>query len=99
MHDLSQILTNKLQSTGALLQTLADSPAIHNNEYKRADIIINTRQKATSGLTDFYMWLDKNGKINWLSNINQTTYQKVQRNRSKLQTLFYYTQRDSYRIL
>jgi signal transduction histidine kinase len=76
VHDLSQILTNKLQSTGALLQTLADSPAIHNNEYKRADIIINTRQKATSGLTDFYMWLDKNGKINWLSNINQTTYQK-----------------------
>jgi C4-dicarboxylate-specific signal transduction histidine kinase len=76
VHDLSQILTNKLQSIGALLQTLADSPAIHNNEYKRADIIINTRQKATSGLTDFYMWLDKNGKINWLSNINQTTYQK-----------------------
>ena len=76
VHDLSQILTNKLQSTGALLQTLADSPAIHNNEYKRADIIINTRQKATSDLTDFYMWLDKNGKINWLSNINQTTYQK-----------------------
>ena len=22
------------------------------------------------------MWLDKNGKINWISNINQTTYQK-----------------------
>jgi signal transduction histidine kinase len=76
VHDLSQILTNKLQSIGTLLQTLADSPAIHNNEYKRADIIINTRQKATSDLTDFYMWLDKNGKINWLSNINLTAYQK-----------------------
>ena len=26
-HDISQILTNKLQTVGALLQTLADSPA------------------------------------------------------------------------
>ena len=44
VHDISLILTNKLQTVGALLQTLAESPAIHNNEYKRADIVINTRQ-------------------------------------------------------
>ena len=42
-HDISLILTNKLQTVGALLQTLADSPAIHNNEYKRADTVIDTR--------------------------------------------------------
>jgi signal transduction histidine kinase len=76
VHDISQILSNKLQSIGALLQTLADSISIHNNEYKRADIIINARQRVTSDLTDFYMWLDKNGKINWISNINQSIYQK-----------------------
>jgi signal transduction histidine kinase len=76
VHDISQILANRLQSIGALLQTLADSPAIHNNEYKRADIILNARQRVTSDLTDFYMWLDKNGKLNWVSNINQTAYQK-----------------------
>ena len=76
VHDLSQILANKLQTVGALLQTLAESPAIHNNEYKRADIVINGRQHSSSDLTDFYMWLNKNGKINWLSNINETTYQK-----------------------
>ena len=55
VHDISQILANKLQTVGALLQTLAESPALHNNEYKRADIIINTRQRATPDLTDFYM--------------------------------------------
>ena len=76
VHDVSQILANKLQTVGALLQTLTESPAIHNNEYKRADIVINSRQHSSSGLTDFYMWLDKNGKINWISNINETTYQK-----------------------
>jgi signal transduction histidine kinase len=76
VHDISQILANKLQTVGSLLQTLAESPAIHNNEYKRADIVINTRQHSSSDLTDFYMWLDKNGKINWISNINESTYQK-----------------------
>ncbi len=76
VHDISQILANKLQSMDLLLQTLAQSPAIHNNEYKRADIVINTRQQSSSDLTDFYMWLNKDGKINWISNINETTYQK-----------------------
>ncbi len=76
VHDISLILANKLQTVGALLQTLAESPALHNNEYKRADIVINSRQHSSSDLTDFYMWLDKNGKINWISNINETTYQK-----------------------
>ena len=75
-HDISQILTNKLQTVGALLQTLADSPAIHNNEYKRAYTVINTRQHSSSDITDFYMWLNKEGKINWISNINASAYQK-----------------------
>ncbi|MBV9175443.1 MAG: sensor histidine kinase [Nitrososphaeraceae archaeon] len=76
VHDLSQTLSNRFESINALLQTLADSPAIHNNEYERASIVINTRQQYSNQLTDFYMWLDKNGKINWLSNINQSVYQK-----------------------
>src|SRR6266487_4663302 len=76
VHDISQILANKLQTVGALLQTLAEGHAIHNNEYKRADTVINTRQHSSNDLTDFYMWLNKDGKINWISNINETTYQK-----------------------
>ncbi len=76
VHDISQILANKLQTVGALLQTLAEAPAIHNNEYKRADTVINTRQHSSNDLTDFYMWLNKDGKINWISNINESIYQK-----------------------
>jgi signal transduction histidine kinase len=75
-HDISQILTNRIESMTALLQTLADSPAIHNNEYQRAYAIINNRQHHSGQVTDFYMWLDKNGKLNWVSDMNQTTYQK-----------------------
>ena len=75
-HDISQILTNRIESITALLQTLTDSPAIHNNEYQRAYVIINNRQHYSAQFTDFYMWLDKNGKLNWVSDINQTAYQK-----------------------
>jgi signal transduction histidine kinase len=76
VHDLSQILINRLQTTTVLLQTLADGPALQNNEYQRAQLIINDRQNHTNDLTDFYMWLDQYGKIVWISNINATTYQK-----------------------
>ena len=76
VHDLSQILSNKFESVNNLLQTLADSPAIHNNEYNRAYTIINTREQYSNQTTDFYMWLDKNGKMNWLSNINQSAFKK-----------------------
>src|SRR5919198_2672699 len=76
VHDLSQILSNKFEGISNLLQTLADSPAIHNNEYKRASTVINIRQQYSKQLTDFYMWLDKNGKMIWVSNINQSAYQK-----------------------
>lgn len=75
-HDLSEILANRIESIIPLLQTLADSPAIQNNEYQRARLIIDFRQNYTSDLTDFYMWLDKGGKIVWISNINSTAYQQ-----------------------
>ncbi|MFL6325007.1 MAG: ATP-binding protein [Nitrososphaeraceae archaeon] len=76
VHDISQILANRVESITALIQTLADSPAIHNNEYKRAYTVINSIQQYSDQVTDFYMWLDKNGKLNWVSDINQTAYQK-----------------------
>ena len=76
VYDLSKILENRLQSTTTLLQTLADAPAIQNNEFQRSQAIINSRQNYTNELTDFYMWLDKDGKIVWISNMNSTSYQK-----------------------
>ena len=69
-------MENRLQSITVLLQTLADSPAIQNNEFERAKVIINFRENYTSDLTDFYMWLNREGKIVWISNINSSAYQK-----------------------
>lgn len=73
-HDLSRILANRLEAIIPLLQTLADAPALQNNESQRARVIIDYRQNYTNDLTDFYMWLDKDGKIVWISNINSTAY-------------------------
>jgi signal transduction histidine kinase len=74
VHDFAQILANRLESIIPLLQTLADAPAIQNNEFRRAQTIIDYRKNYTNDLTDFYMWLDKDGKIVWISNINSTAY-------------------------
>lgn len=76
VYDLSKILENRLKSTTILLQSLADAPAIQNNEFQRSQAVINSRQNYTNELTDFYMWLDKDGKIVWISNMNSTAYQK-----------------------
>jgi hypothetical protein len=76
VHDLSQLLSNRLQTITALLQTLADAPALQNNEYQRAYVVTNYRQNYTSELTDFYMWLDKDGKIVWISNLNSSDFEK-----------------------
>jgi signal transduction histidine kinase len=96
-HDNSQILANKLQTIGALLQTLAQSPAVHNNEYNRADTVINTRQQFSGNLTDFYMWLNKEGKINWISNTNKSTYQKY-KGTDLSYTSYFTVPRDTHRV-
>ena len=43
-YDFSKILKNRLVSMTVLLQTLADSPAIQNNEFERSKVIINFRE-------------------------------------------------------
>jgi signal transduction histidine kinase len=65
-----------MKSVASNLYILAHAPVVISHEYGTARNIINTAEDSTNQLTDFYMWLDENGKIVWISNINQTTYQK-----------------------
>jgi hypothetical protein len=65
-----------MKSVTSNLYILAHAPTVLSHEYDRARNIINVAEDSTNHLTDFYMWLDQNGKIVWISNINQTTYQK-----------------------
>ena len=74
--DLSRSLTNVLDSVTSNLYILAKAPTIQSNEFQRAQVLMNIADDSASRLVDFYMWLDQNGKIIWISNINQTNYQK-----------------------
>jgi signal transduction histidine kinase len=77
VHGLTQILGKQLQTVSSLLQTLTPSPLIQNDQnQKSAFVLFNSRQNSTNELTNFYMWLDSEGKIVWISNMNQSTYQK-----------------------
>lgn len=75
-NDISHSLENEMKSVSSNLYILAHTPSVLSNEYERARNIINAAENSTNHLTDFYMWLDEKGKILWISNINQTTYQQ-----------------------
>ena len=55
---------------------MATSSSVQDGDLDRAAPILNEAELATSDLVDFYMWLDKDGRIVWISNINQTTYEQ-----------------------
>jgi signal transduction histidine kinase len=74
-HDLDRIMVNKLDSLAGKLQIVSEAPAVKDNEFERARGLFNTAQDASNELTNFYMWLDSEGKLVWLSNMNQTTYE------------------------
>ena len=75
-NDISHSLENEMKSVTSNLYILAHAPVVVSYDDERARNIINAAEDSTNHLTDFYMWLDENGKIIWISNINQTTYQK-----------------------
>jgi signal transduction histidine kinase len=75
-NDLSNALANKLDDTTSLLRTISAARSIQEENLSAAVSIFNEAQLATSNLVDFYMWLDTDGRIIWISNINQTAYEQ-----------------------
>jgi signal transduction histidine kinase len=75
-YDLSNALANKLDDITSLLRVISASPAIQEGDLSKAASIFNEAELATSDLVDLYMWLDKDGRIVWISNINQTAYEQ-----------------------
>ncbi|HXV45540.1 MAG TPA: sensor histidine kinase [Nitrososphaera sp.] len=74
-HDLERVMVHRLDSIGDNLGIIANAPNVQNNEFESARILFNNVQDSTSDLTDFYMWLDSDGGLVWISNANQTTYE------------------------
>jgi signal transduction histidine kinase len=75
-YDLGNSLANKLDDITSLLRIVGASPLVQEGDLSRAASIFNQAKFDTSDLVDFYMWLDRDGRIVWISNINQTAYEQ-----------------------
>lgn len=75
VHAISEILEKSVDAITDNLELIADAPSIRNNDTSAFNLI-NLGQDISVNLTDFYMWLDAEGKIVWISNLNESTYQR-----------------------
>lgn len=75
-YDLANSFSNKVRDVTSTLQVFAGAPAILENDLEKAKLLFDNAEKANSDIIDFYMWLDGDGKLVWLSNINQTSYEQ-----------------------
>ncbi len=75
-HDIANSLSNKLADSVNIIEIIAGSPAIMQDDLERAKQLLDRAQESTAELVDFYMWLDRDGKMLWVSNINQTAQQQ-----------------------
>jgi signal transduction histidine kinase len=70
---ISLILSNGLRSITTNLQVLSKSPGVQNYD-KDSSSLFDAVQKSTNELPDAYLWLDQNGKLLWLSGMNQSYF-------------------------
>jgi signal transduction histidine kinase len=75
-NDLSLILANGLDSIITNLQILSSSPAVMNYDNDSLGLF-DAVQKSTNELPDFYMWLDEDGELIWISGMNNTSYKNI----------------------
>lgn len=94
-HDLANSLSNKLGDITNTLQIISQSPSVIGGNLESAKSMFNQAADSSSEITDFYMWLNGAGRLMWLSNINQTTYEQFQ-NVDLSYRLYFISPRDTH---
>jgi len=85
--DLSHLLRNKLDLVTVNLQLLASSNELSEQNLELGKILVNSAQKTTANVVDFYNWVDSNGSSIWSSansDVNTNMKFKVFSNASAL---------------
>lgn len=72
---ISLILSNGLKSITTNLQVLSNTRGVQNYD-KDNFVLFDAVQRSTNELPDSYLWLDQNGKLIWLSGMNQSSFNK-----------------------
>lgn len=87
--DLTHILKNKLDLVTVNLEILSSSQEIVDQRVELGKILLNTAQKTTSNVVDFYSWVDRNGTSIWSSpNLSDTVDEKFKVFSTAAQTYF-----------
>jgi signal transduction histidine kinase len=76
VEELAISLSNKIEAVTSNMEIISDAPSIHAH-LLNAKPLLHNGQKTTNNLTEFYAWLDKEGKIVWVTLFdNKTFYEK-----------------------
>ncbi|MGZ5486499.1 MAG: cache domain-containing sensor histidine kinase, partial [Nitrososphaeraceae archaeon] len=69
-------LSNKIETVTSNMEIISNSPSIQM-QLPNAKSLLYSGQKSTNNLTEFYAWLNKDGKIVWVTLFdNKTFYEK-----------------------
>lgn len=75
--DLSHLLRNQLDLVTVNLESLASSNELGEQRLDLGKILLNSAQKTTANVVDFYDWVDSNGTSIWFSaNSNEISKNK-----------------------
>jgi hypothetical protein len=74
-YDLSRVVVNKIDSVTTNLEVLANAPSIQSGDASQIVQLFDAAQYSTEDVTEYYMWLDSEGKIKMASNIARAVYQ------------------------
>ena len=96
-HDLANSLSNKLGDVINTLQIISRTRSVMEGDTENAKPMFNQADDSNPEIIDFYMWLDSEGKLVWLSNINQTTYEQY-KNTDLSYRLYFITPRDTPQV-
>ena len=72
---LSLILSDGLKSIKTNLQILSNSRTVQTYD-DDTTFLLDAVQRSTNELPDSYLWLDQNGKLLWLSGMDENTFNK-----------------------
>jgi len=87
--DLTHIVNNKLDLVTVNLEILSSSQELVNQHVELGKMLLNTAQKTTANVVDFYSWADSNGTIIWSSsNVNDTVDEKFKVFSTAIQVYF-----------
>lgn len=96
-HDLAKSFSNKLGDIVNTLQIISRSRSVIEGDLESAKPLFNQAADSSPETIDFYMWLDSEGRLVWLSNINQTAYAQY-RNTDLSYRLYFATPKDTRQL-